>query len=575
MADFDLTDPAISGQSIDPSIPEPSELEAALAGITDPGERRRATADWIVKNKMPEWFMAGREKTAGQEPLTLESSLEGVAGIDNQRLALAQSLETRLGLSPEDARQQADSILASQKRPFGGEPNPDRSRFLDPVGSTQQGLASMVPSALNRLIPGDGFSLAPYRAQLEASGERVGEGVKEYRQNLQDYVDKEKAATYALASVEQARAKAAAAVLDTQATEALRVQGDFAKVEAKRKTYVDDQLQKLQVAVDEFRSGTIDPHRLFRNADGSQNYPKAIMATIAVFLGGLGEGLQGRGGNPVLATLDAAIARDIDAQKADLDRQQSGIVAHMNLLGVMRDAFGDEKAAIMATQSLHLEAAKAQLEKIGAMQEDQAIKARADLGVSALDQKIADKRLELELHLNGVAAQQIGQLAGMATQEAQIRQQAASAEAQRAAMIAKAMESRGGKPLPRGVTGKIINARHRMGLVDQLAKETADFYGKRTAPITAGFNAKVNPLPTDASEYNDRMRILAKEAGVPEAQIPQAGDSQTKADSKLQTLRRVAIDEVNELIDTYGTQGFDVSAFGSTGDAPGFKAEGE
>jgi hypothetical protein len=77
----------------------------------------------------------------------------------------------------------------------------------------------------------------------------------------------------------------------------------------------------------------IDPNRFMGNMATGEKISNAI----GLFLGGLSASTQG-GVNPALKMLDTAIARDIDAQKADLGKKENLLSANMKHFGNLEDA---------------------------------------------------------------------------------------------------------------------------------------------------------------------------------------------------------------------------------------------
>lgn len=112
-------------------------------------------------------------------------------------------------------------------------------------------------------------------------------------------------------------------------------------------------MKDFEKATDEFsKTDTkIDTHRVWSSMDGGQR----VLAGIALALGAVGAAGNG-GRNMAVETIDKAIDRDIDAQKAELSatlqKRGQAVNQKQNLLGMMREKFGDEiqlEAAARAT----------------------------------------------------------------------------------------------------------------------------------------------------------------------------------------------------------------------------------
>lgn len=98
-------------------------------------------------------------------------------------------------------------------------------------------------------------------------------------------------------------------------------------------------------------SGKIDPNHYL----GSMDTGNRILAAISIALGGIGGGVSGRGGNVALDVINKAIDRDVEAQKADLNKKQ-------NLLSVnlQRTHSLDTAAEMTANQMRAMFGAKVQ-----------------------------------------------------------------------------------------------------------------------------------------------------------------------------------------------------------------------
>jgi len=116
--------------------------------------------------------------------------------------------------------------------------------------------------------------------------------------------------------------------------------------EARRVNYEAD-MAKRQTEMDELRadiaSTKIDPGAYFSNMSGFSK----MLSLFSVALGGFSEGYSGgRLKNVGLQMLDDAIARDVDAQKANLAAKRGKLADAQSVYGLARQKFGDDQAAM-------------------------------------------------------------------------------------------------------------------------------------------------------------------------------------------------------------------------------------
>jgi hypothetical protein len=110
--------------------------------------------------------------------------------------------------------------------------------------------------------------------------------------------------------------------------------------------------EKLETA---YREKDINPNQVYENMKTGNR----ILAGISLVLGGLAGGLNKTGGNVAMDVINNAISRDIDAQKANMDKRK-------NLLAMNYEKTRDMRQAQMLTESQLLSAAKIQTEMAGA-----------------------------------------------------------------------------------------------------------------------------------------------------------------------------------------------------------------
>ena len=128
---------------------------------------------------------------------------------------------------------------------------------------------------------------------------------------------------------------------------------------------VDESFQKMrgyweevQALNREVSAREIDPNRFF----SSRGSGARIGASIAVALGEFGRGLTGVGSNAALSIIDNAIARDIDAQKANIINARAGVTTARNILGDLIRITGDETKARAMLTDMHRQRALEDIE---------------------------------------------------------------------------------------------------------------------------------------------------------------------------------------------------------------------
>ena len=131
---------------------------------------------------------------------------------------------------------------------------------------------------------------------------------------------------------------------DQQANDAnLRIE-ERKHEESVRQAHVQEQMAKLDSATDDAKKAELDGSSYL-----SRNPISGILGALSAIVGGAYAGLTGRE-NEGLKGLNAAITRDIDIQKYNLDKKQQNVRNQTSLLGQMREQFGDQRDAEKATE---------------------------------------------------------------------------------------------------------------------------------------------------------------------------------------------------------------------------------
>jgi hypothetical protein len=229
---------------------------------------------------------------------------------------------------------------------------------------------------------------------------------------------------------QQAQQAERRAALEEQKRAELRAQqAEALERQTARRAALEAETTRYRQAVESARSSEIDPERMWKSKTTGQK----VLSTIAVFLGGIAQGLGGMGGralpNAALERLNMDIDRDIEAQKANAGQKRDAVGLQGTILQMMRQRYDDDDRAGMAakaavldryaslTESMSLDAASKDARLRGAglaaemrRQRDELEKA---LQVSAIDQEEADYRARLAA--GAIAAQ------AAAAQQAQLQ----------------------------------------------------------------------------------------------------------------------------------------------------------
>lgn len=142
----------------------------------------------------------------------------------------------------------------------------------------------------------------------------------------------------------------------------------------------------------------IDPQRYMSSMGGWQR----ALTAVGLILGGIGGGLLHQE-NPAMQMLNANINRDIDAQKAELDKR-------MNLLGANLRHFGNLRDAMDMTRVQQMDIIADQLKKVAAQATNPLARDRALQLVGQLNQQTAPIMSMLAMRRTIVGQQAAGQI---------------------------------------------------------------------------------------------------------------------------------------------------------------------
>ena len=195
----------------------------------------------------------------------------------------------------------------------------------------------------------------------------------EYAQGYQTMID---------ASKMQAQASAEAAQEQARIYEQQVKEMQLAEI-ARQK-----QEQAVQRDLDTIRNDIatqkIDPSRVWSNMSTGNR----VMAGIAIFLGGVAGGMQGRE-NSALKFIDDAIDKDIDSQKAELGKKQNLLAINLQKYRNIQDAAAATKAQLMAVTQAQVNQAAAKAGSKQALAAAQMFQGQTELEMGKLRAQLA------------------------------------------------------------------------------------------------------------------------------------------------------------------------------------------
>lgn len=141
-----------------------------------------------------------------------------------------------------------------------------------------------------------------------------------------------------------------------------------------------------------------------------------ILAGIGLFLGAAGGHLRG-GTNTFVTTLNQAIDRDLEKQKADLASKQQGLDKKRTLLGDMNNIFGDQRIAMQAARATAFKGVENDLAIIASKYKGQEIQAKAQMALAEVGMVRAQAEEEVKSRYAQLAAYKDGGINPMAMDE--------------------------------------------------------------------------------------------------------------------------------------------------------------
>lgn len=126
----------------------------------------------------------------------------------------------------------------------------------------------------------------------------------------------------------------------------------------------------------DYENGHIDPNNFF----SSKSDMGKVSTAIGLLLGGIGGGLTGQE-NPALKFLNQNIDRDIDAQKAEMNKKS-------NLLNHLYQQLGNEKDAALMAKAVYADIYSNKIAQAAAKAKDPIVQARAQQAIGQIQSEI-------------------------------------------------------------------------------------------------------------------------------------------------------------------------------------------
>jgi len=185
-----------------------------------------------------------------------------------------------------------------------------------------------------------------------------------------------KGATLAEAAAESKGQAQSAKLLEEQAVQQKKIMDEgnarLAVIEKER-----EELSK------QYKDGKIDPGRWWANKSTGNK----VGSVIALILGGLGSGLQGRENN-VMKMYNDMQNKDIEAQKSEMDKKN-------NLLSINYKKYGDVQAAMNATMLQQNTLTQTRLAQIAANTNSETVKQKARIAAGQIEQQNIALKLKI------------------------------------------------------------------------------------------------------------------------------------------------------------------------------------
>lgn len=186
------------------------------------------------------------------------------------------------------------------------------------------------------------------------------------------------------AAVGQKQAVEKASFMDQAAKEQQEQQAKDLENERSRQDRLSNDSLTLQNSIADLSKQKLDPNRIFKE----RGTAGTIIAGISLIFGGIAQGMNG-GTNTALDAMNAAIDRDIDAQKQDFQKAKDITSANATLFSHNMQMYNDERSAEAATRTMLWSTAQRQMEAMAAKYDPDLIGAGALKAKGALEQQVA------------------------------------------------------------------------------------------------------------------------------------------------------------------------------------------
>ncbi len=158
---------------------------------------------------------------------------------------------------------------------------------------------------------------------------------------------------------------------DMQMREDLEMRRDFEEEEARRQAELQEQSQKYNEAVEKVKNFEYDKDMWWmtegdreRGEVGAGSVAKGLGLAIAAALQSMGSALTGGPADAGMRTINGAINRSMQLQRAQLEKAKTVAGAERFALGDMRNIFRDERAAEFATRNMMIEGFQSRLQQM-------------------------------------------------------------------------------------------------------------------------------------------------------------------------------------------------------------------
>jgi hypothetical protein len=245
----------------------------------------------------------------------------------------AAAIQGIAGVDPVKAKALADAAAARvPPRDTGG------AVVLDPIQqpqAPQYGMA-VIPTGSSSTSSSSGISAASEKKIREAH-EEVINAQADALKAAAPQMARDAAATAEIANLAEQRAKSSA----EYEIKSAQLRDENVKNTAQAR-------QKLEADVDEYtKAGNeVDPQRVWHRMDTGSKIAYALAAGLM----GFSQGLQGRGGNPVVEMLQNAQDRDLRAQEVSLNAKARGIQLRDSLYSRLIEEGHSKEVSLLATQ---------------------------------------------------------------------------------------------------------------------------------------------------------------------------------------------------------------------------------